>query len=91
MIIRDVSRDSYLGLRSWYKIKPRSMLCYLLFGGCKNGCSGTFENTFLSLRISSPFQLLFILGCLGSNVPQLRRCLDGQTYRVRLLDFIFLN
>lgn len=23
------------------------------------------------------------------NVPQLRRCLDGQTYRVRLLDFIF--
>lgn len=49
----------------------------------------TFENTLLSLRISSPFQLLFILGCLGSNVPQLRRCLDGQTYRVRLLDFIF--
>ena len=68
---------------------PCCVICYLGVVRVDVVDPLTFENTFLSLRISSPFQLLFILGCLGSNVPQLRRCLDGQTYRVRLLDFIF--
>ena len=57
-----------LGIKLKYKYGPCCVICNLGVVRMDVVDLLTFQNTFLPLRISSPFQLLFILGCLAISL-----------------------